>query len=400
MFKGGIMKKSILSVVFAVLLSVCTFMFVGCGETHTCEYKNHAGYVVVDGVAKEVKECSCGKTQQTTLENSYVATPENAQNVLDGSLGSLDGKTVVFASGEYNDILYFGRPNILAGSNTVFKGLQGELVIEGLDAIKDMAWGSRYYTRAISNVTFVAEEGVTLSGISATSGHVVGPCHDYVIDKEITSGSAYYLSHDFENVTFKGIKFGGNVDFATSQGKTMVGETVFQQATSMDGLNFVDCSFTTGGKESTNGAALRVYSESADDNEVIKNLTVDNCKFNNCYQGIYSHQVQNITVKNCSFDTTGHNAIAIQQHGETAFDHGNVVITDNVFANVGDRIIRMNMFGGKSITITGNTATNCGDEDGEVIKATSLATGITYTVKNNSWGEGKVVANLELVDAK
>ena len=58
------------------------------------------------------------------------------------------------------------------------------------------------------------------------------------------------------------------------------------------------------------------------------------------------------------------------------------------------------MFGGKSITITGNTATNCGDEDGEVIKATSLATGITYTVNNNSWGEGKVVANPELVDAK
>ncbi len=394
------MKKSILSIVLAVLLSVCTFVFVACDEPHVCEYNTHSGYAVVDGVAKEVKKCSCGETQQITLENAYVATSENAQSVLDGALGSLDGKTVVFASGEYNNALYFGRPNNLAGSNTVYKGLQSETIIEGIDEIKAMTWGSKYYTRSISNVTFVAEDGVALSGINASSGHVVGPCYDYVLDKEVSSGSAYYLTQIFENITFKGINFGGKVNFETSQLKTVVGESVFQKATSINGLNFVDCSFTTGGTASSNGVALRVYSEAENDNEVIKNVNVDGCKFNTCYQGIYSHHVQNITVKNSSFDTTGHNAIAIQSHGSISFVHGNVVIVDNTFANVGDRIIRLNNAGGTAFTITGNVATNSGDDEGQVIKASTLGEGNTYAISNNSWGDGKTVANPELADAE
>ena len=50
------------------------------------------------------------------------------------------------------------------------------------------------------------------------------------------------------------------------------------------------------------------------------------------------------------------------------------------------------------ITIKNNTATNSGDSDGQVMKATSLADGITYDISNNNWGEGKTVANDELKD--
>ena len=52
----------------------------------------------------------------------------------------------------------------------------------------------------------------------------------------------------------------------------------------------------------------------------------------------------------------------------------------------------------RNITIKNNTATNSGDSNGKVIKAESLAEGVTYNISGNSWGEGKTVANPELAD--
>ena len=75
------------------------------------------------------------------------------------------------------------------------------------------------------------------------------------------------------------------------------------------------------------------------------------------------------------------------------------MITDNVFNNIGDRIIRFNNVGADTqITIKYNTATNSGDTAGEVIKATSLADGIKYDISGNNWGIGKTVANTEFAD--
>ena len=130
----------------------------------------------------------------------------------------------------------------------------------------------------------------------------------------------------------------------------------------------------------------------------MKNLTVDRCSFNACSQGVYTGKINGITVKNSSFDTTAHNAIAVQS-GSEAVNHKAVVITDNTFANIRDRIIRFGAVGADTqITIQNNTATNSGDTSGQVIKAQSLAKGITYNISGNNWGEGKTVANTELAD--
>ena len=131
----------------------------------------------------------------------------------------------------------------------------------------------------------------------------------------------------------------------------------------------------------------------------MKNLTVENCTFNNCYQSIYTQKINGITVTGCRFDTTEHNAIAIQS-GSEAVNHGAVVITGNTFANIGDRIIRFGSVDADTqITIRNNTATDSGDDSGEVMKAQSLAEGVTYDIGGNDWGEGKTVYNTELQDA-
>lgn len=78
----------------------------------------------------------------------------------------------------------------------------------------------------------------------------------------------------------------------------------------------------------------------------------------------------------------------------------NVVITNNDFNKIGDRVIRFDKVATDSyITIQGNVATNSGDENKEVMKATSIADGVTTNISNNNRNDGEgVVFNGELKD--
>ena len=236
-------------------------------------------------------------------------------------------------------------------------------------------------------MTLRAEEGVevNVNGILVSSGHHYGETYDYVLDKAYTSGSAYYLTEKLKNIVFEGITFTSKVDINSSLSTTTI-----------DGVMFKKCTFNIGNTASGN-QALRYYNENNDGE--VRNLTVDQCTFNECFQGVYTQHINGITVTNCIFDTTGHNAIAIQSGTHGAVNHKAVVITGNTFSNIGDRIIRFGDVGADTqITIQNNTATNSGDSSGQVIKAQSLAEGVTYNISGNNWGEGKTVANNEFTD--
>ena len=237
------------------------------------------------------------------------------------------------------------------------------------------------YTTTIKDVTIIGAEGATITGFDASSGHAYGDVYDYVRDMDFDVGSAYYLTLNMSNLTFKDVAFTGQVNINTSDAASVY-----------DGVTFNGCSFTTGGTT----VAIRYYNEANNGN--VKNIVVNDCTFTNCFQGIYVHHVNGITVTDSKFDTTGHNAIAMQGH-DGAVALKNVVITGNTFDNIGDRVIRFNEVGADSnITIQNNTATNSGDDEGEVMKATSIASGVTTSIKNNNWGDGKVVANDQLKD--
>ena len=317
---------------------------------------------------------------------------ENAQYTLDGAYGSIDGKTIVFSTGDYSR-LELGRATKYADSNTDYYiggvAPENKKTYEEFVAIKNNGqWSaSAYYVRNMSDVTLKAAEGaeVNIAGLVASSGHVYGNVYDYVLDKQYKSGSAYYLSHKLANITIEGIHFTAKVEFATSS-----------ENTEIDGVTFRNCTLTTGGtaSDSENGQGLRYYNES--NNGKVKNLTVDGCTFTNCYQGIYTQKINGVKVVNSIFDTTGHNAIAVQS-GSEAINHKAVVITGNTFTKIGDRIIRFGDVGADTqITIQNNTATDSGDTKGQIMKAQSLAEGITYNICANNWGEGKAAANDEL----
>ena len=334
---------------------------------------------------------SNGNTYDENADYTIHVNKDNIQDYLDGKYGSINGMTLVLAAGNY-DKLELGRATKYSGSNTDYYigsvAEENKKTYDEFVAIKNNGqWsGSAYYVRNMSNVTIKAAPGatVTVTGLTGGSGHVYGESYDYVLDKAYTSGSAYYLTQNWSNITIEGITFTAPAKIDSSLGTTLI-----------DGVTFKNCVFNINNTNPTI-QALRYYNENNDGR--VKNLTVDGCSFNACYQGVYTQKINGVTVINSSFNTTGHNAIAVQS-GSGPVNHKAVVITDNTFANIGDRIIRFGDVGADTqITIKDNTATNSGDSSGEVMKAQSLAEGVTYNISGNNWGEGKTVANTELTD--
>ena len=328
-------------------------------------------------------------------------TPANAQDVLDGKYGSIDGTTIVLGKGDYGQ-LELGRATAYPNSNTKYYTFKGDYDAptevsdyDTAEALKTtLADTSTYhgnlkYTRSLNNVTIKAADGaaVNVAGVSMQSAHIYGTgsttVHDYVLDRDIADANgSFWLVHHVNGIKFVGLNFTGNVNIASSLNGAVI-----------SGFTFDGCSFTTNGTASSNGQALRYYNEN--NNGQVSDLTVKNCTFTNCHQGVYTSHIKNVTVKGCTFDTTGHNAIAIQDFKGTC-DHGNVVITGNTFKNVGDRIIRFNNVGeGTTITISNNTSTNSGDASGEIIKATSRPESVQVTMSGNTWGNvgGKEAKN-------
>ena len=314
-------------------------------------------------------------------------TPANVQDVLDGRYGSIDNTTIVLTAGTYGQ-LELGRATKYPGSNTQYMvggfdesaaNYQKFNTAEDLKTYEEENhWSPNcHYIRSMSNVTIKAAAGaeVKVAGLFASSGHIYQNSTDYVLDKAVQGGMhTYYLAQKMSNITIEGITFTAKTDINTSIPETTI-----------NGFTFKNCTFNIGNTDDNSDyIALRYYNENNNGN--LTDLTVENCKFNSCRQGVYTSHIKNVTVKGCTFDTTGHNAIAIQD--SEACDHGNVVITGNTFKNVRDRIIRFNNVGvGTTITISNNTSVNSGDSNGEIIKATTLPEGMEVTMTNDNWGK-------------
>ena len=318
-------------------------------------------------------------------------TPANAQDVLDGKYGSIDGTTIVLGKGDYGR-LELGRATAYAGSNTEYYlgGTESspDEIIQNIAGHPNGGAGKREYVRNMSNVTLKAADGaaVTINGLVAFGGQVNSNkwySKDFVANRDmsetVNNNISYWVVQNWSNITFEGLNFTSAVNIESSETRT-----------SVNGLHFESCSFNSGYPTTTSdnagGMGIRFVSwTTTTDN--LKNLTVNNCKFENCSDGVYTNPVYGVSVTNSTFNKIDHNAIAIQDDSAAAVDHGSVVITGNTFTHVSDRIIRFNKVGeDTTITISRNTSTNSGDASGEIIKATSRPESVQVTMSGNTWG--------------
>ena len=317
-------------------------------------------------------------------------TPANVQDVLDGRYGSIDNTTIVLTAGTYGR-LELGRATAYEDSNTTYTCPHNDPTIADggsvsfakvEDYITHMTSNphhgdARTFTRTMSNLTITAQEeaDVTVEGLT-----LLARTYRDAKDPFVTSTEKDYIGYDIDlvvhDLAFSNIKFTGKVEIASEN----------RDNTIIDGVTFENCKFETTDITTINGQAIN-FSNNVNNGQV-KNLIVKNCDFTNCYQGVYTNQVRNVSVTGCTFNTTGHNAIAVQDNGNNPCNHGNVVITGNTFKNVGDRIIRFNNVGeGTTITISNNTSVNSGKPNGEIVAAGTLPEGMKVTMTNNNWGK-------------
>lgn len=316
-------------------------------------------------------------------------TPENAQYTLDGAYGSIEGKTIHFTAGDYEDVLVLARPSKYAGSQTEYYNMSwtqedGWFVTDDIpDALEELTSNITTYKRTVEDVTFTADEGVVLPGFSASSGHMYASAgnsaYDYVRDQAIQdTRNSYYGHNSLNSITFRGLTISGGISITDYS----------QEAVNTD-IAFDGCVFL--GSEDDMATNGYVAIKMSADSKYYSNITVTSCTFTNYFQAVYIQGVDGASITNNVIDGTTHNAIALQS-GTGNHLKGSVEIAENFIANTQDRAIRLgNALAEFKLNAVNNIMIDSGDADGELFKAETLPEGSEVVLENNYW-DGRNVA--------
>ena len=345
-------------------------------------------------------------------------TAANAQDVLDGKYGSIDGKTIHFAQGAYEK-LYLARviadDTCLGSGVDYYKGVahvkvQGSgstcnpivtwTVGDKVSAFDGLTTRAQFFVRTVKNVTFTAEAGATFAGFEAAAR--------WANDTEMAAMSAYFSS---KNVQFEELRIekgedgndltspyvrtnysGSWLDFSlqniTFDGLTISGSLSVSKADVLtnyanDGIIVKNCSFNpTGDKQ--NGIELKSLTTP------YQNVQVTGCTFTGVTNdGLYIQRLQGATIKNNSFKNIGERAIQLNADNGMG---GNVIIQENYINNCGDRAIRFGTVNGDAnVKVNNNVIVNSTGRDGELFKANEVKPGGSVNLDNNYWS-GKTAA--------
>ncbi len=349
-------------------------------------------------------------------------TAANAQDVLDGKYGSIDGKTIHFAQGAYEKLYlarviaddtclgsgvdyYKGVAHVeVKGSGSTCNPIVTWTVGDKVSAFAGLTTRAQFFVRTVKNVTFTAEAGATFAGFEAAAR--------WANDTEMAAMSAYFSS---KNVQFEELRIekgedgndltspyvrtnysGSWLDFSlqniTFDGLTINGSLSVSKAENVltnyanDGIIVKNCSFNpTGDKQ--NGIELKSLTTP------YQNVQVTGCTFTGVTgvtnDGLYIQRLQGATIKNNSFKNIGERAIQLNADNGMG---GNVIIQENYINNCGDRAIRFGTVNGDAnVKVNNNVIVNSTGRDGELFKANEVKPGGSVNLDNNYWS-GKTAA--------
>lgn len=345
-------------------------------------------------------------------------TAANAQDVLDGKYGSIDGKTIHFAQGAYEKLYlarviaddtclgsgvdyYKGVAHVeVKGSGSTCNPIVTWTVGDKVSAFAGLTTRAQFFVRTVKNVTFTAEAGATFAGFEAAAR--------WANDTEMAAMSAYFSS---KNVQFEELRIekgedgndltspyvrtnysGSWLDFSlqniTFNGLTINGSLSVSKADVLtdyanDGIIVKNCSFNPSG-EGKNGIELKSLTTP------YRNVQVTGCTFTGATNdGLYIQRLQGATIKNNSFKNISKRAIQLNADNGMG---GNVIIQENYIDNCGDRAIRFGTVNSDAnVKVNNNVIVNSGDESGQLFKANEVKPGGSVNLDNNYWS-GKTAA--------
>ncbi len=342
-------------------------------------------------------------------------TTENAQDVLDGKYGSIDGKTIHFAQGAYEK-LYLAR--VIAndaclgsgvdyykgvvhvekkGSGSTFNPIVTWTVGDKVSAFTDLTTRAQFFVRTVKNVTFTAEAGATFAGFEAAARWANSTektaMSAYFSNKNVrfeelrivegeggtaltspyvcTDYSESWLDFSLQNITFDGLTINGSLSVSKTK------DVLTDYAN--DGIIVRNCSFNPIG-EGKNGIELKSLTTP------YRNVQVTGCTFTGATNdGLYIQRLQGATIKNNSFKNISKRAIQLNADNGMG---GNVIIQENYIDNCGDRAIRFGTVNSDAnVKVNNNVIVNSGDESGQLFKANKVMTGGSVNLDNNYWSD-------------
>lgn len=191
-----------------------------------------------------------------------------------------------------------------------------------------------------------------------------------IVGTTVTVEKIDIAGHTNENLTIENIAFDGTDDWSG----------VYVGSIGLDGLTVRNCSFVNNSYILGGG--------SQPDHISIMNLLVEGCSFDMTdmenkdsvqLSAINIWGSDGVTIKNNTFKNSDYNAI--QLAGEI---NGAVLIEGNVIDGTIDRALRFNNVN-ETITIRNNTIKGVQEEDGELLKATSVTAEGSLVFENNTY---------------
>ena len=368
--------------------------------------------VMALGVTTMVWAADGGPDMSGTVVN---VTAANAQDVLDGKYGSIDGKTIHFAQGAYEKLYlarviaddtclgsgvdyYKGVAHVeVKGSGSTCNPIVTWTVGDKVSAFDGLTTRAQFFVRTVKNVTFTAEAGATFAGFEAAArwANDTGKTamSAYFSSKNVqfeelriekgedgndltspfvrTNYSGSWLDFSLQNITFDGLTINGSL--SVSKAKDVLTDYA------NDDIIVKNCSFNPSG-EGKNGIELKSLITP------YQNVQVTGCTFTGATNdGLYIQRLQGATIKNNSFKNISKRAIQLNADNGMG---GNVIIQENYIDNCGDRAIRFGTVNSDAnVKVNNNVIVNSGDESGQLFKANKVMTGGSVNLDNNYWSD-------------